>query len=83
MIIDCMTPHDTPDGKVHGANMRPTWVLWSPGGPHVGPMNLALWQCSMYLPPAVVIHQYETIKAHLEMNAIKWVNEHFVILDLF
>ena len=28
-----------PDGKVHWANMGPTWVLSSPGGPHVGPMN--------------------------------------------
>ena len=32
-----------PDSKVHGANMGPTWVLSSPGGPHVSPMNLALW----------------------------------------
>ena len=31
-----------PDNKVHGANMGPTWVLLSPGGPHVGPMNLAI-----------------------------------------
>ena len=28
---------------VHGANMGPTWVLSSPGGPHVDPMNLAIW----------------------------------------
>ena len=26
----------------HGANMRPTWVLLAPDGPHVGPMNLAI-----------------------------------------
>ena len=31
-----------PDNKVHGANMGPTWVLSAPGGPHVGPMNLAI-----------------------------------------
>ena len=30
------------DNKVHGANMGPTWVLSAPGGPHVGPMNLAI-----------------------------------------
>ena len=23
-----------PDGKVHGANMEPTWVLSAPDGPH-------------------------------------------------
>ena len=31
-----------PDSKVHGANMGPTWVLSTPDGPHVGPMNLAI-----------------------------------------
>ena len=31
-----------PDSKVHGANMGPTWVLSAPGGPHVGPINLAI-----------------------------------------
>ena len=29
-----------PDSKVHGADMRPTWDLSAPDGPHVGPMNL-------------------------------------------
>ena len=31
-----------PESKVHGANMRPSWVLSAPGGPHIGPMNLAI-----------------------------------------
>ena len=31
-----------PDSKVHGANMEPTWVLWAPGGPQVGPIGLAV-----------------------------------------
>ena len=35
----------SPDSKVHGANMGPTWVLSAPDGPHVGPMNLTLWVC--------------------------------------
>ena len=30
------------DSKVHGANMGHIWVLSAPGGPHVGPMNLAI-----------------------------------------
>ena len=33
-----------PDSKGHGANMGPTWVLSSPGGLHVGPMNFATWE---------------------------------------
>ena len=32
----------SPDSKVHGANMGPTWLLSAPDGPHVGPMNLAI-----------------------------------------
>ena len=31
-----------PDSKVYGANMGPTWALSVPGGPHVGPINLAI-----------------------------------------
>ena len=32
-----------PDSKVHGANMGPIWGRQDPGGPNVGPMNLAIW----------------------------------------
>ena len=32
-----------PDSKVHGANMGPICGRQDPGGPHVGPMNLAIW----------------------------------------
>ena len=35
----CMVPHS----KVHEANMAPIWGRQDPGGPHVGPMNFALW----------------------------------------
>ena len=34
----------TPDSKVHGANMGPIWGRQDPGGPHVGPMNFAIWE---------------------------------------
>ena len=33
----------SPDSKVHGANMGPIWGQQDPGGPHVGPMNFAIW----------------------------------------
>ena len=36
-------PWNFPDSKVHGANMGPIWVRKDPGGPHVGPMNFAIW----------------------------------------
>ena len=31
------------DSKVYGANMGPIWGRQDPGGPHVGPMNLACY----------------------------------------
>ena len=33
----------SPDSKVYGANMGPTWGRQDPGGPYVGPMDLAIW----------------------------------------
>ena len=38
-----MAPDMSPDSKVYGGNMRPTWGRQDPGGSHVGPMNLAIW----------------------------------------
>ena len=39
-------PAVNPDSKVHGAYMGPTWGRQDPGGPHVGPMILAI--CESY-----------------------------------
>ena len=36
--------HTKPDSKVHRAYMGPIWGRQDPGGPHVGPMNLATWE---------------------------------------
>ena len=38
-----MLHNSFPESKIHGANMGPTWVLSAPDGPHVGPMNFAIW----------------------------------------
>ena len=35
---------DNPDSKIHGANMGPIWGRQDPSGPHVGPMNFAIWE---------------------------------------
>ena len=37
-----------PDSKVHGANMGPTEGRQDPGGPHAGPVNLAIWDGSLW-----------------------------------
>ena len=33
-----------PDSKVHGANMGPIWGRQDPSGPHIGPMDFAIWE---------------------------------------
>ena len=45
MVNEFYYPHleITPDSKVYWANMGPIWDWQDPGGPHVGPMNLAIW----------------------------------------
>ena len=35
--------HNSPDSKVHGANMGPIWGQQDPGGPHGGFMNFTIW----------------------------------------
>ena len=34
----------SPDSKVHGANMGPLWGRQDPEGPHVGLMNIVIWE---------------------------------------
>ena len=43
MRLPSKTTTHTPDSKVHGTIMGPTWGRQDPGGPHVGPMNVAIW----------------------------------------
>ena len=47
-----------PDSKVRVANMGPTWVLASPGGPHVGPMNLAIRESVIAIVAGDAAHNY-------------------------
>ena len=48
-----------PDNKGHGANMGPIWGRKDPGGPHVGPMNLAIWNLTDYANDLRVDVQYD------------------------
>ena len=41
--VICVLRENLPDSKVYGANMGLIWGRQDPGGPHVGPMNLAIW----------------------------------------
>ena len=52
-----------PDSKVHGANMGPIWGRQDPGGPHVGPMNFAIWV-------ALMVNDLHAIGNYVEYIAI-------------
>ena len=44
--------------------MGPTWALSTPDGPHVGPMNLAIWVASggSWLDPVTLPFQLEKLQ---------------------
>ena len=46
VIIFRETTHSFPDSKFHKANMGPIWGRQDPDGPHVGPLNVAMWVTS-------------------------------------
>ena len=33
-----------PDNMVRGANIGPIWGRQDPDGPHIGPMDFAIWE---------------------------------------
>ena len=49
-------PRSYSDSKVHGANMGPIWGQQDPGGPHVGPVNFAIWVCIYSCPAELPDH---------------------------
>ena len=56
--------HHNPDSKVHGAYMGPTWGRQDPGGPHVGPMNLALREDFTVLGRIVLLNILDKMKKY-------------------
>ena len=57
--FEIIVSNNSPDSKVHGANMGPIWGRHDPGGPHVGPMNFAIFESIVdcYLPWASCVSQ--------------------------
>ena len=49
-LIVASLKEPTPDSKVHGAHMGPTWGRQDPGGCHVGHVNLAIWDALAWGP---------------------------------
>ena len=40
-----------PDSQIHGIYMGPIWGRQDIGGPHVGPVNFAIWDMKPVLSP--------------------------------
>ena len=86
-VVDAILRH-YPDSKVRGANMEPIWGRQGPGGPHVGPMNFAIWvviRCWIYAESANALRWYETIQAYyFEDDNFKriFLNENYYILRI-
>ena len=67
----CFLPfaNRNPDSKVHGANMGPIWGLQDPGGPHVGPMNFAIWE---HITARRLYGSWDVL--YLSTVALSWLN---------
>ena len=51
-----VSQRNIPNSKIHGANLGPIWVRQDPGGPHVGPMNFAIWDESCLVMSNFVVN---------------------------
>ena len=56
--VQMTNPDDSPDGKIHGASVGPTWGHRDPGGPHVGHMNFVTWELKWLIRHFHVVVQF-------------------------
>ena len=66
---------DNPDSKVHGANTGPIWGRQDPGGPHVGPVNFAIWEASHFIMSSTGIeisHNLKNSTMRMQYFKISW-----------
>ena len=59
---------NNPDSNVHGANMGPIWGQQDPGGPHVGPMNFAIWEIKWLNTETFVLQSHEIVPFHKDFS---------------
>ena len=72
---------NSPNSKVHGVSMGPIWGRQDPGGPHIGPMNFALWTHSVEsvcLSDCINEYMYVCI-THPAGNELKRITGYHVI----
>ena len=75
------TWNNPPNSDVHWANMGPIWGRQDPGGPHVGPMNIAIRVISPLVPyvcitaysaPSHYLNQWRVIVNWTPRNTLHW-----------
>ena len=62
-----------PESKVHGTNVGPSWGRQDQGGPHVGPMNFAIWDA-----PICLHHDDEALSLRLRNIPTQWLSHSFI-----
>ena len=71
--------HDIPESQVDGANMGPSWDRQDPGGPHVGPMNLAIWDVTLVvITGSIIIVPLWSSEGHSPLKSTHYVNQGFL-----
>ena len=71
-----------PDSKIHMANMGPIWGRQDPGGPHVGPMNFAIWGVSTMCLQGITwtnTDWYFTNQRNLHQNTMIFIQQNAFI----
>ena len=68
-----------PGSKIHGAYMGLTWGRQDPGGPHVGPMILAIWAVTAWhywitLFDHEICFDYKNIARQTVHTIVSWSN---------
>ena len=74
------------DSKVDGANMGPIWGRQNPGGPHVGPINLAIWDNIDIVIPNVLVFVPEVMSHLINVHwhsQLAYFWDIMVIINLF
>ena len=74
----------SPDSKVHGVIVGPIWGRQDPDGPHVGPMNFAIWEGALDVLVSQVVRYFQDIcygrlTLELQQDVVKFL---FIFSDL-
>ena len=70
-----------PGGKVNGATLGPIWGRQDPGGPHFGPLNLAIWADTKASLPGS-LHKCRHNNIGFLIIKMRWFRERLIFMIL-